>query len=274
MMSMACERAALVEAMLDGRLGAAELASTERHLASCAECTELARELTSLKRELRSAVRPITPLEHQRARLALLTKTARVTSSKRRPSLLLVAALLGLPLAAWAATSALVPAREQATSKSTRVAVLTAAPRPKHVRPESTPEPMAPLPSDEPTAEQPPPRETPRLVATPHVSASSRPSTRRTSQKAPLATTSGASEDFATAMAALGHGDFGAGAGMLASFRERYPGDPRVEDVLYLEAIALERAGRVDEAKAIARRYVTTYSRGAHLTQARRLADN
>jgi TolA-binding protein len=80
-----------------------------------------------------------------------------------------------------------------------------------------------------------------------------------------------ASRDFADAMEALSRGDFSASAGKLASFASAYPRDARVEDAVYLEAIALERAGRVTDAKAAARRYLTVYPEGAHHLQAHRI---
>jgi TolA-binding protein len=69
--------AAIVEAERDGRLDAPERASLARHLAGCAECRDLARDLGRLA-EL--AARPVMPeaseLEHQRGRLALLRAAA------------------------------------------------------------------------------------------------------------------------------------------------------------------------------------------------------
>jgi TolA-binding protein len=72
-------------------------------------------------------------------------------------------------------------------------------------------------------------------------------------------------------MEALSRGDFSASADKLASFASLYPRDPRVEDAVYLEAIALERAGRITDAKAAARCYLSVYPDGAHHLQARRI---
>lgn len=73
-------------------------------------------------------------------------------------------------------------------------------------------------------------------------------------------------------MQALARGDFSASASQLESFASAHPRDPRVEDATYLAAIALERAGRLSEAGAAARRYLAAYPDGAHRSQARRIA--
>jgi outer membrane protein assembly factor BamD (BamD/ComL family) len=72
-------------------------------------------------------------------------------------------------------------------------------------------------------------------------------------------------------MEAIARGDFGAGADKLEGFASAHPGDPRAEEAAYLEAVALERAGRITEAKVAARRYLATYPGGAHSAPARRL---
>jgi outer membrane protein assembly factor BamD (BamD/ComL family) len=73
-------------------------------------------------------------------------------------------------------------------------------------------------------------------------------------------------------MDSVARGDFGAGAGKLHAFVSAHPGDPRAEEAMYLEAIALERAGRASEARAAAKRYLVAYPEGAHRAPARRLA--
>ena len=106
-----CDRAALVEAMFDRRLGPSEHASMERHLKQCALCSERLRDLDALQQALRSTASPISPLEHQRARLALLRRTAAPAVRRRAPVALIAAALITLPLAVWASTSSLVRLR-------------------------------------------------------------------------------------------------------------------------------------------------------------------
>lgn len=69
-----CPRLDLVEALRDGRLGVQERASMERHIAGCAPCAALARDLETIGKTLRVPRGEATPLEHQRARLALLRR--------------------------------------------------------------------------------------------------------------------------------------------------------------------------------------------------------
>jgi hypothetical protein len=285
--SPACDRAALVEALFDGRLGPSELASTERHLKSCNACAELARVLSSLQALLRASSSAILPLEHQRARIDLLRRSAAVANPKRRPrALLLVAALLMMPVAVWAAKSALSSLRE-AEAAPTVSAPLTAAARRKPARREplathtpnaaptapadSTPAPLDPAAGPESPA---PLRAAQALASTPlptrqrthHAAAETPTAARSTTQAAE------ASRAFADGMAALARGDFSAAASKLEGFAAAHPHDPRVEDAVYVAAIALERAGRSADARAAARRYLAAYPTGAHHVQAQRLA--
>jgi hypothetical protein len=77
MKSSACSMASLVEAQRDGRLGEREAGSLSRHLGTCTSCRELSRELDAVRVMLRRpSGPPVTPLEHQRGRLALLRAAA------------------------------------------------------------------------------------------------------------------------------------------------------------------------------------------------------
>ena len=95
-----CSMALLIEAKRDGRLHDRELASIDRHLATCASCAELACDLDQVRVLLRSPTPTPTPLEVQRDRLKLLRAAAvspsRV-SSRKRPA---VAAVLAIVAAA------------------------------------------------------------------------------------------------------------------------------------------------------------------------------
>lgn len=77
-----CPRTALVEALRDGRLGQQESASMERHLEGCSACAEFARDLAKIGDAVRAPFtlntlnERLTPLEHQRSRVALLQKAA------------------------------------------------------------------------------------------------------------------------------------------------------------------------------------------------------
>jgi ferric-dicitrate binding protein FerR (iron transport regulator) len=108
MTTRACAKATLVEALRDGRLGPQESASVERHLATCAECGALAQDLERIGAALRVPSPPATPLEHQRARVALLERAALAPASRpprrRAPVVLLAAAVLALVAASgWTA---------------------------------------------------------------------------------------------------------------------------------------------------------------------------
>jgi TolA-binding protein len=278
-MSAVCERATLVEAMFDGRLGASERASTERHLKSCGTCAELLRELTLVAQLLRSSAGDVPPLEHQRARLALLRKSAQPLAKKRRPAVWLVAALVTLPVAVWAATSSLSPLRFRETLFMPAHVPLTSASGRKHtpIVLTSLASPMAaPLP---PAPAAVPASSTATLLASPAATADAAMPTntpahaRATPETVALVPqNSPASQTFAAAMQSLSRGDFSASAGKLKGFASAYPRDPRVEDATYLEAIALERAGRISDAKAAAQRYLGAYPNGSHQAQARRIA--
>ena len=65
--------APMVEADRDGRLDARERSSLARHLAACESCRTLVRDLDRLRdMAVRPRLPPVTELEHQRGRLALL----------------------------------------------------------------------------------------------------------------------------------------------------------------------------------------------------------
>jgi TolA-binding protein len=294
-----CDRAVLVEAMFDARLGPTERASIERHLKNCTSCAELLRDLTSLREMLRSSA-PVSSLDHQRARLALLRQTAAPFATKRRPVALLVAALVTLPLAVWASTSSLsfLRVRDVVLAPTTPPAAKTSAIARKQVANEPAPTSApassawiedtsaAPTPATNAAPSTLPlePPSTP-LRALPGLSSSARPVPRKargvTGEKPETATSSvaasaapasQASQDFADAMKALARGDFTACAGKLEGFVAAHPRDSRVEEAVYLDAIALERAGRLSDAKAAARRYLEAYPGGVHRAQARRIA--
>ena len=76
-----CSMELLVEAKRDGRLHDRELSSIDRHLATCASCAALARNLDQVRVLLRSPVQAPTPLEIQRGRLRLLREAALPSSS-------------------------------------------------------------------------------------------------------------------------------------------------------------------------------------------------
>ena len=249
-----CDRAALVEALFDGRLGPSERTSTERHLKTCSECAELLRDLTSLQEMLRSSTSTISPLDHQRARLALLRETARPSAAKRRPVALLIAGLVTLPLAVWASASMFSPLRVREMKPVPPAATVAS----------STALPVASSPA--------PPAPSSFIMRRHPTSRAHNAPVQKAAPSASAQELSQASVDFAEAMKALSRGDFSASAIKLDRFVRTHPGDPRVEEAIYLSAIALERDGRSTEAKEAARRYLIAYPDGAHRAQASRVA--
>jgi hypothetical protein len=101
-----CSMALLVEATRDGRCGERELSSIDRHLAACASCAELARDLDHARALLRSPTPTPTPLEVQRGRLRLLREAALPTSP--RPASARARPLLAVAFAIVAAAALLV----------------------------------------------------------------------------------------------------------------------------------------------------------------------
>jgi ferric-dicitrate binding protein FerR (iron transport regulator) len=104
----ACPMEHLVEAKHDGRLGARENASLDRHLAGCAPCRALEHTLADVRAHLRAATGDrVTPLEHQRGRLALLRAAAAPPPAQRPPLRVRHAAFAAAACVALAATSLL-----------------------------------------------------------------------------------------------------------------------------------------------------------------------
>lgn len=74
-----CGMTPLVHAHRDGRLGDREVESLERHMSTCSECPDLARDverIAELATELGDELPPKTELEQRRARLQLLREAA------------------------------------------------------------------------------------------------------------------------------------------------------------------------------------------------------
>jgi ferric-dicitrate binding protein FerR (iron transport regulator) len=103
-----CQQITLVEALRDGRLGPQERASMERHLAVCADCGALARDLERIGTAVRAPREPVTPLQHQRARLGLLRRAAELSgvdahaAPRRFPAFAMAAGLSFAAAVGWA----------------------------------------------------------------------------------------------------------------------------------------------------------------------------
>ncbi len=90
---------------------------------------------------------------------------------------------------------------------------------------------------------------------------------------APAATPAPPQEsEFTDGVRLMEHGSYGAARERLEAFRRAHPGDARAEDAAFLEIVALDRAGRRDDARAAARRYLTTYPNGFRRAEAEALA--
>ncbi len=417
-----CPRTTLVEAFRDGRLGPQECASLERHLEGCAVCTACARDLEKIGNAVRAPREPLTPLEHQRARVALLQKAASPApaqkqsppistlgaSERLRSSSPLPTLAFGLVFAAAAMMVGFFWGSGNHTRYQAMAWHLGALPR-LNVRGTESPDKLGFLPSDDarfarnrtadldeltldhgvievklpklesgkrfvvrtkdalievratafrveaeegkirsvaveqgtvevqyagftavipaggswratPTSAANPPANSAPEVATPPaletppppspvvvatnaprtptrnvvlpamdhsdkhdsvrevvdpspgvVVPSPAPSPDQTTKRPDL---SAASQTFADAMAALRSGDYAAGAEKLERFSQTHGSDARADEADYLRAIALQRAGKHDEARAAAKRYLATRPNGAHRANATRIATN
>jgi hypothetical protein len=67
---------------------------------------------------------------------------------------------------------------------------------------------------------------------------------------------------FAEGMRLVGRGDYAAGAERLEAYRRTHPSDARAEDAAYMAILALQRAGRREDASAAAKRYLQDFPNG------------
>ncbi len=272
-----CAMAPLLEARRDGRLGAREDASLARHVATCADCQALERDLDDVRRLLRAPppARPLTPLDHQRGRLALLRAAVappppapsastgtRLVVAKAIPA---IAAMACLGVAMGGPRPPQTP-REIPSAVLSPAAVSAAAPppaalSPAAVLPAATLVPTAPAP--EPAS--PSPSGWARRVR--HANEGEggwavRPSTDEEASKA-----------FGDAVDMLGRGDYAAAHARLDAFRAAHPADARADLAAFLTIVSLQHAGRRAEAQEAARRYLELYPRGDRREEALRVAE-
>jgi predicted anti-sigma-YlaC factor YlaD len=313
-----CPQHNLIAACHDGRLGAADQASCERHLRTCHQCRAFADQLATIREAIRAPVADLEPLAHQRARLALLRAAAGPPQRQPRArwlaaaaSLFAVSALAGMtvwqgmarkppipppqavrevapaegPTAVpvgkarvWGGPQALPAAATPVTNLPAEAAPAIAPAVPLVQTPEAVALPAHPkrpangfhggAARSRPTQPSPVPV-VGSVPTTPPAVAESGPDV--APEVAPPEVTP-ASRDFAAAMDAMGSGDFGLAARRFAEFAAAYPRDPRSDDAAYLVAIALQRAGRAEGARAAAARYLQVYPQGAHRLQAEKLS--
>jgi TolA-binding protein len=280
-----CAMVPLLEARRDGRLGDRESASLDRHLAGCASCRTYEQDLDRLRALLQQSddARP-TPLEHQRGRLRLLRAAATPPAPTRRllarralPSLALACTVL-ISVAGFAVVRHL-PGRHAETtaaaSPPASAAIPSPGPPPARPAPADAPEetaaaveePAPPLPS--PEKAPPPVRAEPKQEAP--VRAAVRmpaPAAPRVARRPEVDT----SKAFGEAMDLLGRGDYAAANARLDAFRRAHPGDARADLAAFLAIVSLQHAGRNDEAREAARRYLTLYPEGDRRADAARVA--
>jgi hypothetical protein len=291
--------ARMVEADRDGRLDQRDQASLSRHLAVCAECRAFAGDLARLGELVeRPLGRPTTPLEHQRARLALLNDAAMLGASHPTPGSRWGTPkprlVIGLAAAAVFAISAVglgaplvtrVLGRGASGDQPAAMPVAVAHKLPSvprladpvtMVAPAPNPLPPGPISHDGESLRTPgldgqpadstngsPPREAPRRPGTGPTGRAPRGAT--SSATAASANPVAAGDDakaFAEGMRLIARGDYAAGADKLDAYQHANPSDARAEDAAYLSVLALQRAGRRDAAVAAARRYLQQYPRG------------
>jgi TolA-binding protein len=73
-------------------------------------------------------------------------------------------------------------------------------------------------------------------------------------------------------MTAFTAGDFGHADALFEQFEREHPRDSRIEDALFLRAVARARRGDDAGARAIARDYLARFPNGLRITDAERLA--
>ncbi len=82
----------------------------------------------------------------------------------------------------------------------------------------------------------------------------------------------GAAKGFVEGMALVARGDYAAGAEKLEQYRAAHGDDARAEDAAYMAVLALQRAGRRDDAAVAARRYLAAYPNGRRRAEMQAIA--
>ena len=121
-----CPQSSLVEALRDGRLGPPERASIERHLATCRACATLATDLARIGAAVAGGGASPTPLDHQRARQALLRRAAgEPAAPARRVWVWALAACVSalVPAAVWTFTKTPAPLAQVPATRASEARV-------------------------------------------------------------------------------------------------------------------------------------------------------
>lgn len=100
--------------------------------------------------------------------------------------------------------------------------------------------------------------------------ASAAASSARASRKPAAA--SGATQEFAAAMASFSRGDFASAERLFLAFEQHYPTSGHVEDTAFLRALTRLRRGDEAGAKTLARAYLERFPNGFRAPEAERLA--
>lgn len=117
---------------------------------------------------------------------------------------------------------------------------------------------------------QPSDRGAPTLPLAPAPAKSAAPARPQASAPKPGAT-SGATEEFAAAMAAFSSGDYATAERLFLAFEAHYPTNGHVEDTMFLRALTRLRRGDETGAKALARQYLARYPNGFRAPEAQRI---
>lgn len=90
----------------------------------------------------------------------------------------------------------------------------------------------------------------------------------------PTPPSSTAGQDFSKAMAAFNAGDYGSAEQLFIAFEEMHPSEQRVEDALFLRAVARSRRGDRAGASQLAAEYLRRYPKGLRRFEAEELRDH
>jgi TolA-binding protein len=190
------------------------------------------------------APRPLTELEHRRARTRLLGAAA----ERARPQPRVVF------LTAFAFALAGIVFFVHSHHEPKKLALVVA---------ESMPAPKAPVPAS--TLVTPPPAPTTEQEEAPPP----QPVVHTAKPKTSVAGTS-----FERAFSNFEKGEYGTADRDFEAFLHEFPSDPRAEDASYLRTVARYRVGDREGAAALARSYLDTYPSGLRRPEAERIAES